>query len=463
MDARLAGRVGLLRFLLLGEQPRFWTDALRRRMLAGADLLAWLLACLGLAALSGPATGAWATVCAPLCLLLAKLLGLYDRDHRALRHLTIDELPVLGLWSAATTAVAVLVLRSAPTGGIDLVAAVALWSIAATAAAFWRSLARWLWRRSTPAERAIIVGHGALAEATRRKLELFPDVHVSVVSEQELSGDVLLRGAGRLAGVRRIVVASDLLDGTLLADVVSLCRDEQIKLSVVPPMSGTFGTAGRLNYIADLPVVEYNTWDVSRSTLLLKRVFDLAISVLLLVLLSPLIAVIAVAVRFEDGGPAFFVQRRAGLDGRAFRMFKFRTMVVDAVERLAEVVSVDDLADPVFKLENDPRVTRIGRLLRRTSLDELPQLLNVARGEMSLVGPRPEQVELVERYRPEHLFRLAVKPGLTGPMQVYGRGALSFDERLAVERDYIENLSLGRDLRILALTLTAVVGGRGAY
>jgi lipopolysaccharide/colanic/teichoic acid biosynthesis glycosyltransferase len=117
----------------------------------------------------------------------------------------------------------------------------------------------------------------------------------------------------------------------------------------------------------------------------------------------------------------------------------------------------------MFKLVQDPRVTRIGRFLRRTSLDELPQLLNVLRGDMSLVGPRPEQIELVERYRPEHVFRLTVKPGLTGPMQVYGRGELTFDERLAVERDYIENLSLGRDLRILALTLTAVVGGRGAY
>ena len=138
-------------------------------------------------------------------------------------------------------------------------------------------------------------------------------------------------------------------------------------------------------------------------------------------------------------------------------------MVTNAEERLSEVVSVDDLPAPMFKLVQDPRVTRIGRLLRRTSLDELPQLLNVVKGDMSLVGPRPEQIELVERYRPEHVFRLAVKPGLTGPMQVYGRGELTFDERLAVERDYIENLSLGRDLRILALTLTAVVAGRGAY
>jgi lipopolysaccharide/colanic/teichoic acid biosynthesis glycosyltransferase len=117
----------------------------------------------------------------------------------------------------------------------------------------------------------------------------------------------------------------------------------------------------------------------------------------------------------------------------------------------------------MFKLQDDPRVTRVGRLLRRTSLDELPQLFDVLKGDMSLVGPRPEQVELVERYTPEQLFRLAVKPGMTGPMQVYGRGQLTFDERLAVERGYVENLSFLRDLRILALTISAVVRGRGAY
>ena len=248
-----------------------------------------------------------------------------------------------------------------------------------------------------------------------------------------------------------------------LAELVSHCKQRQIKLSVVPPVRGMFGTAVQLNHVADLPVVEYSTWDVSRSTLVLKRGLDLAISLPLLVLTAPLIAVVALAIRLDREGPAFFVQRRGGLDGRPFRMVKFRTMVTNAEERLSEVVSVDDLPAPMYKLVQDPRVTRIGRLLRRTSLDELPQLLNVVKGDMSLVGPRPEQIELVERYRPEHVFRLAVKPGLTGPMQVYGRGELTFDERLAVERDYIENLSLGRDLRILALTLTAVVAGRGAY
>jgi lipopolysaccharide/colanic/teichoic acid biosynthesis glycosyltransferase len=144
-------------------------------------------------------------------------------------------------------------------------------------------------------------------------------------------------------------------------------------------------------------------------------------------------------------------------------MYKFRTMVSDAEAQLVQLVSFDSLSEPMFKLPKDPRVTRIGKVLRRTSLDELPQLFNVLRGDMSLVGPRPEQIELVERYRPEQLFRLKVKPGITGPMQVYGRGRLTFDERLAVERDYIENLTVGRDLLILALTLSAVASGRGAF
>jgi lipopolysaccharide/colanic/teichoic acid biosynthesis glycosyltransferase len=127
------------------------------------------------------------------------------------------------------------------------------------------------------------------------------------------------------------------------------------------------------------------------------------------------------------------------------------------------VVSLDALAEPVFKLREDPRITPLGRLLRRTSLDELPQLVNVLRGDMSLVGPRPEQLEVVALYRPEHMFRLEVKPGLTGPMQVYGRGELTMEERLAVERDYVENVSIGRDMRILLLTIAVVLRGDGAY
>jgi len=224
-----------------------------------------------------------------------------------------------------------------------------------------------------------------------------------------------------------------------------------------------FGTAVHLSHVADLPFVQYNTWDVSRSTLFLKRVVDVCVSSVALILLAPLLLATALLVVANSGRPVLFTQVRAGQNARPFNMFKFRTMVADAEHLLAELVPMDALTEPMFKLRGDPRVTWIGRFLRRTSLDELPQLVNVLRGDMSLVGPRPEQLELVARYGPDHLFRLTVKPGLTGPMQVYGRGELTFEERLAVERDYIENVSLTRDLRILALTVASVFNGRGAY
>lgn len=201
----------------------------------------------------------------------------------------------------------------------------------------------------------------------------------------------------------------------MIAELVSICRREEIKLNVVPPARGIFGTAVQLNHVADLPVIEYNTWDVSRSTLFLKRVLDVAFSGAALVLLSPLFAAIMLAIAIDSRGPIIFSQLRSGMNRKTFRMYKFRTMVSDAERRLSEVVSLDELRDPMFKLRRDPRVTRVGRALRRASLDELPQLVNVLKGDMSLVGPRPEQIELTERYLPEHEFRLAVKPGITGP------------------------------------------------
>jgi lipopolysaccharide/colanic/teichoic acid biosynthesis glycosyltransferase len=253
------------------------------------------------------------------------------------------------------------------------------------------------------------------------------------------------------------------IDEQLLAAVAAFCRREQVKLTVVPPAPSIFGTSAQLRHVADLPVIEYNTWDVSRSSLLLKRVFDLVVASAVLVLVAPLLALIAVALRVSSAGPILYVQVRAGIRGRAFRIYKFRTMRAEADTMLRTLVRFEALSEPMFKIEGDPRVTYLGRILRRTSLDELPQLVNVIKGEMSLVGPRPEQVELVARYQPEHWFRLGVKPGITGPMQVFGRGKLTFEERLAVEREYIENLSLTRDLRIIAMTFSSVVAGRGAF
>lgn len=439
-------------------------ESYRRRLLVAADVAAALLVCAAVARLCDHSAATFAALaCVPLWVLFAKLQGLYDRDHRTLRHLTVDEFPQLLTWALTGTlalGLAMVVSSAAEFNRVFVVVFV----VALCSAFTLRALVRCLWRRITPPERAMIVGDGSLAKAARRKLELFPDAHVRVVGVTRTDGGAAKEAlSSRLEGVDRVILASQSLDEDVLARFVSVCRELEIKLSVIPPVRGMFGTAVELRYVADLPVVEYNTWNASRSTLVLKRALDVGIALPAAILLLPLAAVIALAVRLDSKGPVIFSQRRSGRHGRSFMIYKFRTMVSDAEARLADVVSLDHLTEPVFKLQYDPRVTWLGRFLRRSSLDELPQLLNVLKGDMSLVGPRPEQVEMVERYSPEQRFRLDVKPGITGPMQVFGRGQLTFEERLAVEREYIENHSVGRDIRLLALTVGVVLGGRGAY
>jgi len=194
-----------------------------------------------------------------------------------------------------------------------------------------------------------------------------------------------------------------------------------------------------------------------------KRLIDLVVAAAGLVVIALPMAIITVAVKLDAPGPAIFLQTRIGQNGQPFRIFKFRTMVDRAEALLPQLVDLDALSQPAFKLQDDPRVTRVGRFLRRFSLDELPQLVNVLRGEMSMVGPRPEEATLVARYTDDQRRRLAVKPGMTGPMQVNGRGDLPFEQRLALELDYIEHYSLRQDLAILFRTLPAVLRGEGAY
>jgi exopolysaccharide biosynthesis polyprenyl glycosylphosphotransferase len=446
------------RLLRLGEGS--W-DALRRRLLGAADVVAGTLAGLSLALVSpaGMPAAAWAVATLPAWVVAAKLQGLYDRDHRSLRHLTVDELPRLAVWATSGTIVVALVLAAAG-HPLSLGQGAAAWAVAFAAAFALRGGARALWRRLAPAQRVLLVGDGPLAGAVRRKLDLFPDIHAQVVDVRRSLDDA---GAERaLEGVDRVIVAQAAGE-PLPAALVAGCRRRQVKLTVVPSSTMLRSGAVELAFVADLPLLEYATWGVSRATLLLKRTVDVVAAALGLIVLLPLLVLTGVAIGLDSRGPVIFAQTRAGVGGRPFRMFKFRTMVAGAEAMLEDVVALDSLREPVFKLRNDPRVTRVGRFVRRASLDELPQLVNVLLGHMSLVGPRPEQVALVERYTPEERIRLAVKPGLTGPMQVFGRGRLTFEERLAVEREYIEHLSLGRDLRIVLLTLKAVLAGHGAF
>jgi exopolysaccharide biosynthesis polyprenyl glycosylphosphotransferase len=451
------------------RRPAAWRrDAYRRRLLAGADGLAAVAVTLtfGATAGAGPTFVVFLLAIAVVAIVAAKFLGQYDRDHRLLSHATGDELQGVVTWTALVTVWLVVVLRSV---GDPLPSGMTLVAIAVTMAGMdlaLRAGARQLWRQSTAPERIVIVGSGALEHTVRRKLQIFDDLHLELVASfPESAAGLDLGTFERLGdGVDRILIAATSVDEQLIAELIRHCRRNEIKLGLIPPARGMFGTAVVLDHLADMPIVQYNTWDVSRSTELGKRVFDVVVAAGALLVTLPLQALIALCIRLDSPGPVLFRQQRAGKGGRPFEILKFRTMCGDAEQRLCDVVDIKALPEPVFKLRDDPRVTRVGRALRRLSLDELPQLVNILRGDMSLVGPRPEQLDLVERYPIEaRVVRLAVRPGLTGPMQVFGRGALAFEERLAVEREYVENLSLARDVRILGRTLSAVFRGRGAY
>ena len=190
---------------------------------------------------------------------------------------------------------------------------------------------------------------------------------------------------------------------------------------------------------------------------------DVVCALIGIIVLAPLAPIIALAIKLDSKGSVFYGQERVGEEGKVFQMYKFRSMVDGAEEMLGELVDIEEWPSPAFKIRDDPRVTRVGRILRRASLDETPQFWNVLRGDMSLVGPRPEEARVVHLYADWHRRRLAVKPGMTGPMQVNGRGDLPLDERVRLEIDYIENYSLLTDVAMLLKTVPAILLGRGAY
>jgi exopolysaccharide biosynthesis polyprenyl glycosylphosphotransferase len=454
-------------------------DALRRRLLFLADLLCVLTAIGVMTLVEGTTDPVWALLTLPLWMVLAKVEGLYDADHPKIWHRTTDEAPAIFHWVTLSVAGTLFFIRALPDETLTVEAAGALYFTALGGAFLLRAGARALWRRLVPPERALVLGTGQLAEQVRRKLALEPGHHLVLGEFSGLGSSGNGRGSDHtmleelskenlayvVAGVEvdRVILAIPELDEATLARVVSACREVGVKLSVLPPMRAMLGTAVQLSHIAEMPVIEYGTWHTTWSTMALKRAIDVVLSAVGLVLLTPVMIVIAALIRLDSSGPALFKQLRAGRHGEPFRFVKFRTMCEDAQERIAEVLSVDELKEPMYKLRRDPRVTRVGRFLRRTSLDELPQLFNVLRGEMSLVGPRPEELWLVERYGETERFRLEMRPGITGPMQVHGRGQLTFQERLAVEREYVENYSLKKDLRILLRTVGVIFRADGAY
>ncbi len=238
---------------------------------------------------------------------------------------------------------------------------------------------------------------------------------------------------------------------------------EQVELLVHPGLIEVAGPRMHIRPYVGLPLLHIEQPHFTGWRRVAKRLTDVVLTGIGLILAAPVLLVIALAVKLEDGGPVIFRQTRVGLDGRTFTMLKFRSMAIDAEQRLAALLAQNEGSGPLFKMAYDPRITRVGRILRKFSLDELPQLFNVLSGAMSLVGPRPPLQSEVDAYGPDARRRLLVTPGLTGLWQVSGRSLLSWEETVRLDLRYVENWSLTFDLHILWKTVFAVLAKRGAY
>ena len=252
--------------------------------------------------------------------------------------------------------------------------------------------------------------------------------------------------------------------GALVETIVRRCEEEGIVVRVRTEMFDLQVARSYVDELEGVPVVTIRSGPQDDWQLAAKRLIDIVASSTLLVVLAPLFAAVALLIRSDSSGPVFFKQERVGFNKRRFRLWKFRTMADGADERQAELEHLNEVEGPVFKIRNDPRITRIGKLLRRFSIDELPQLFNVLKGDMSLVGPRPLPVRDVERIdESAHKRRFSIKPGLTCLWQVNGRSNIDFEHWVRLDLEYIDKWSLGLDLLILLKTLPAVVKGPGAY
>jgi exopolysaccharide biosynthesis polyprenyl glycosylphosphotransferase len=307
-----------------------------------------------------------------------------------------------------------------------------------------------------------VIGDPALAARVREKLRT-SNARASVVATLPLVTDkplswespAMLRRVVSELQIDRLIIAPASSDARGVDELIRFAKAAGVRVSVLPLMFAAVGSAVEFDDIDGLTMLGVRPFGLSRSSRALKRTFDFALTGLGVIAVSPILIAIAIAIRLDSKGPVLFRQVRVGRDGRPFKIFKFRSMVVDADEQKERLLKLNEVGDGMFKLSSDPRVTRVGNLLRCTSLDELPQLLNVLRGEMSLVGPRPLVTEEDAQVLGMDRSRLHLTPGMTGPWQVLG-ARVPMQEMVAIDYLYVASWSLWADLKLLLRTVRHV-------
>jgi exopolysaccharide biosynthesis polyprenyl glycosylphosphotransferase len=446
-------------------------DAIRRRTLAVADLLAAATALILGTKVLGAGRASIATLAlVPLIVLIGKALGIYERDELVIRKGTLEETSVIFQLSTLYALVVWLVngyLLSVGNRHELLV----LWGSLFVSLIAFRTLARHISRAFTPPERCLLIGDSLTCGRMEEKLASRNALHAEVIAHIPLS-DVLIDAGSNGTGHRglqplvsrlqvdRIILMPERADGDEVLDLIRAASLVDVKVSVLPRLFEVVGSSVEFDDVDGVTLLSVPRLRLSRSSQVLKRVFDLGGAFIASVLLAPAMVLIAVAIKLDSRGQVLFRQRRVGQHGETFEMFKFRTMVPEADQRKDDLRHLNE-ANGLFKILNDPRITRIGGVLRRTSLDELPQLLNVIRGDMSLVGPRPLVLEEDSRIAGWERRRLDLTPGMTGHWQILGSARIPLDEMVKLDYLYVTNWSLWLDVKILLRTVPYVIARRG--
>jgi exopolysaccharide biosynthesis polyprenyl glycosylphosphotransferase len=439
-----------------------------RRMLAFADVVAATVTlAICVLALGGehdrlPAPAV--VVAAIGCVALAKALGLYERDELTIKPSTLDEVP--RLFQLTTLWALVVWLAGEPVlGGVlgrDQV--LALWGGLTVAIVVGRIGARTITQRATPVDRCLIVGEREACMRAERKIREADGANarlVTIITSDEADHErKALDAIFQRADLHRLIVAPGPGEQAAILDLVRAAKAVGLKVSVVPRMLEVVGSSVVFDDVEGITLLGVRRFGLSRSSRALKRATDLIGAGVGLFLLAPLLAVVAAAIKLDTRGPVLFRQQRVGHGGCKFLMVKFRTMV-DGAERQKAALRDRNEAEGLFKIADDPRITRVGRVLRRTSIDELPQLWNVLRGQMSLVGPRPLVPEDDRRVEGWYRRRLHLSPGMTGRWQVLGSARIPLHEMVKLDYLYAANWSLWLDVKILLRTIGFVLSRRG--
>jgi exopolysaccharide biosynthesis polyprenyl glycosylphosphotransferase len=413
--------------------------------------------------------GAQLLLYSALVVLSCRGLHLYIRPRRAG---TFVDLATVTYAVMLATGIALLYIYLAD-GVVPVAVAICAGTLDLATLIGWRAVRAKLTERRVARGRGmrniVIVGAGRVGRSLAAYLDHNTDTGCSVMGflDEDVKDDPRVLGTvDDLRKLARTKFVDEILitipsKRELVRRVVAEAEEYNVRVRVVPELFDGLGLQAPIDYVGRFPVMELYRQPIPEAGLVAKRAIDIAASMAGLLLVSPLLGLLALLIKFDSKGPVLYKSRRVGKKGRQFVCYKFRSMVIDADERKAELRKKSYRTGPTFKIHNDPRITRVGRWLRNFSLDELPQLWNILRGDMSLVGPRPHPLDDFELYDPEHMVRLHVKPGLTGLWQVMARRDPSFEKNMAMDLEYIENWTLMLDFKILLRTIPAVMRGHG--